>query len=69
MYSPHIYLERMLLEGQAFDAYMLWLNINITDSLINNNHQLEQTREHNLSSFCEQIKLTKDLWLLHPSII
>ena len=51
----------MLLEGQAFDAYMLWLNINITDSLINNNHQLEQTREHNLPSFCEQIKLTKDL--------
>ena len=37
-YLPQIYLQWMPVEGQAFDAYMLWLNVNITDSLFNNNH-------------------------------
>ena len=33
-----IYLQRMLLEDLTSDAGILWLNINITDSLFNNNH-------------------------------
>ena len=33
-----IYLQRMPLEDLTFDAGILWLNINITDSLFNNNH-------------------------------